>query len=103
MDLNKQRGQTTIEYILLLAVIFSLVVTFYNSQAYKRLFGTKGQLGKKIKTQSEFTYRHAFYDPASDQTGTADLPENNKDIKLHPSYVEAGVGTRFFGAKDAYP
>ena len=60
MEITNNKGQTLVEYILLLVVAVSLVMTVYNSQAFKRIFGEQGEIGNKMKTQNEFSYRHAF-------------------------------------------
>lgn len=87
-----------VEYILLLVVALSLVITFYKSDAYERLFGDKGEIGKKIKQESEFSYRHAFVQGRPEVD-----PLPTRDISSHPSYkdLEDG-GTRFFGPKQPY-
>lgn len=97
---HAQSGQTVVEYLLLLAVSISLVVTFYNSDVYRRLFGEGGSIGESIKTQSEFNYRHAFESP-----GQADPQgKTSRDGSVHPSYYDTqNGGSRFFGAKDKYP
>ena len=97
MVLKNQKGQTVVEYILLLAVVLSLVVTFYNSKAFQRIFGEQGQLGESIKNNSEFGYRHAF-PRGSDGLNQPDYPGIS-----HPSYYDAKNGTtRFFGPRDPY-
>ena len=96
-----QRGQTLVEYILLLVVAASLMMTFYRSKAFRRLFGDKGEIGIKMKTQTEFAYRHAFQASGPDRQTFPDIPRENKDISLHPSYSD-GSGTRFFGPKEPY-
>lgn len=98
MVLKSERGQTMVEYILLLVVAVSLVLTFYNSKAFQRLFGEQGEVAQNIKSESEFSYRHAFVrgKPA------ADIPIQ-RDISEHPSYKDLSSGkTRFFGPKDPY-
>lgn len=100
--LLNERGQTLVEYILLLVVAVSLFMTFYRSETFRRLFGEQGEIGKKMKTQNEFAYRHAFYGTGSSRTTLPDIPRENKDISQHPSYAEPGVGTRFFGPKEPY-
>jgi hypothetical protein len=106
MELRKiatsEKGQTMVEYILLLAVAVSLVTTVYRSQAFRKLFGEQGEIGKKMKTQNEFAYRHAFYTTGAANATVSDVPRNNKDISVHPSYKEPGAGTRFFGPKEPY-
>lgn len=99
MEIKSERGQTVVEYLLLLVVAISLVLTFYNSEAFKRLFGPRGEIGKKIKSQNEFAYRHAYSQGRPDQ----DIDRLNREGSIHPSYhdLEQG-GTRFFGPLDAY-
>lgn len=100
MVMKSEKGQTVVEYILLLVVAVSLVLTVYRSQAFKRIFGEQGLLGQQIKSQSEYSYRHAG--PRS--AVTVDVPRDNKDGASHPSYTDPAVGgTRFFGPKTAYP
>ena len=94
---NNQKGQTLVEYILLIVVVVTLVMTFYKSSAFQKLFGEQGELGKKMKTQNEFSYRHAFYKP-----GFPDNLREEKDITKHPSYKGDEEPTRFFGPKDPY-
>ena len=101
MEINN-KGQTLVEYILLLVVAVSLVMTILRSEAFKRIFGQEGQLGIKIKTQTEFSYRHAFLGNGPDREFISDIPQDNRNISVHPSYAEPGVGTRFFGPKEIY-
>ncbi len=100
MALRNQRGQTMVEYILLLAVSVSLILTFYRSNFYRRLFGSQGQLGRSIKSGNEFSYRHAL----ANKPGYEDPPRTGRDGSRHPSY-HAGIKntTRFFGPKEPYP
>jgi hypothetical protein len=96
--MNNQKGQGVVEYILLLTVAISLVLTFYRSEAFQRLFGTQGQLGQSVKRQSEFGYRHAYMDPQAVNEPTTNSVQN------HPSYFNGNAGeTRFFGPSDPYP
>ena len=104
MEIKSERGQTLVEYILLLVVAISLALTFYRSEAFKRLFGEQGRIGQQIKSQNEFAYRHAL--SSSSATGSqvrpADVARDNRDIGNHPSYADPSGGTRFFGPKDTY-
>lgn len=105
MEIRNERGQTVVEYILLLVVAISLVITFYNSEAFKRLFGSQGTIGQRIKKESEFSYRHAYgvdYREGGKRIPN-DIERNNRDISSHPSYWDPiHSGTRFFGPKDPY-
>lgn len=100
MELNSEKGQTLVEYILLIVVALSLALTFYNSEIFKRLFGPQGELGKKIKHQNEFSYRHAYFPTDND----VDPPKDTREGATHPSYYNMQSNeTRFFGPKDKYP
>ena len=96
---KSQKGQTMVEYILLLAVAVSIVVTFYNSEMFKKLFGEQGELAAKIRHDSEFSYRHGYT-----RGNTGDVSRTNRDGSIHPTYYnESQSGSRFFSAKDPYP
>lgn len=97
--MKNQRGQTVVEYILLLAVAVSLVVTFYRSQTFQSLFGDQGEMGKLFKLEGEWGYRHAFSEGKT--PGETNQPYSSAN--LHPSYYNASAGeTRFFGPSDPY-
>ena len=103
MEIRNQKGQTVVEYILLLAVAISLVITFYNSEAFKRLFGNQGAVGLRIKNETEFSYRHAYSVDHQSKQIPPDIAPNNRDISVHPSYWDSkNSGTRFFGPQDPY-
>lgn len=100
MDMRNQKGQTVVEYILLLAVSVSLVTTFYNSATFKKFFGSDGSIGKVYKVEAEWGYRHAS------MTGRGTTPEGNgprPDIMQHASYYNTvDPQTHFFGPSDPY-
>lgn len=99
MEIKREQGQTMVEYILLLAVVISLITTFYNSDFFKRLFGQQGSLGKMIKEEAEFGYRHAYLR----NRPQGEMPANYYGPS-HPSYQNTEKSeTRFFGAKEPYP
>ncbi|HLW55880.1 MAG TPA: hypothetical protein VKY27_00760 [Bacteriovoracaceae bacterium] len=96
---RNQDGQTVVEYILLLAVAVSLIITFYNSEAFRRLFGEQGAVAQKIRQDSEFSYRHGYT-----RGNTGDVSRTNRDGSIHPTYYnQEKSGSRFFSGKDAYP
>lgn len=103
MVINQEKGQTLVEYILLLAVAVSLCLTLYRSEAFRRIFGDQGRLGQQIKTQTEFSYRHAFSSTGPSRTRPPDVSRTNKDGGIHPSYADTlDGGTRFFGPRSGY-
>lgn len=96
---KNERGQTVVEYILLLAVAMSLVVTFYRSATFQRFFGTQGELGRLYKLDGEWGYRHASM---SGRTTESNQPKASAED--HASYYNAEKSqTHFFAPTDPYP
>jgi hypothetical protein len=99
MEMKNQLGQTVVEYILLLAVAVSLVMTVFNSNIFKSLFGSQGSVGQLYKLDSEWGYRHAF--TTGKVSGEQSVIYNSAEE--HPSYYNSSKGeTRFFGPSDPY-
>lgn len=94
--LNNQ-GQSTVEYVLLLAVIFTFLTTVWNSQAFKDFFGEDSKFFNAVAQKVRVNYHFAANVPLD----TA-LVEN--PILEHPSYVNNGQ-TRFFtlAEDETYP
>lgn len=92
-----QQGQTVVEYILLLSVVFALIFTFINSPFYKSMFGENGKLAQGLKSQTEFGYRHGYL--MGRPAGV--MPTSYGGISSHPSY-SAGGSSRFFGPQSPY-
>jgi hypothetical protein len=98
MDVKNQRGQTVVEYILLLAVAMSLIITFYRSATFQRFFGTQGELGRLYKLEAEWGYRHASMTGRATETN-----EPKASAEEHASYYNEDKSmTHFFGANDPY-
>lgn len=90
-----QTGQSTVEYILLLAVVVIAVNTVFKSKAFQSIFGENGKFSKEFRGEAEYSYRHAI-------RGRKLFREPNYARK-HDSYIQSGSSTRFFGAKEPYP
>jgi hypothetical protein len=90
-----QSGQSLVEYIMLLAVVFFLVSSVFNSSLFQDFFGPQGTFSRTFKGEVEFSYRHAL-------RGVENYRPPNYQTDQHPSYVGPG-GSRFFGAKEKYP
>lgn len=90
---SSERGQSTVEYVLLLVVIFSLSLTIYKSTGFKNLIGEDSVFFAKMRTYIEFTYRHggSISRVQSSYTGT------------HDTYWSGGEDTHFFSPKSSYP
>jgi hypothetical protein len=94
MKILNQRGQTMIEYILLLVVVVSLAVAFMNSDTYKKFVGKDSLLMQKLVRQMSYSYRHG-------RQGEVD--ESNYSIE-HDTYFNRTEGkSRFFTPIEAYP
>lgn len=88
------KGQSTVEYIMLLAVTAFMVSAVYNSEAFDDYFGEGGTFAKAMTREISTMYQYGIRTDKSyrDNYGSAN----------HSSY-KSGKATRFFGAKDPYP
>lgn len=89
--MKNQKGQSTVEYILLFAVVSSIAFTIFNGLGFNRIFGPNGEVATSYRNQLEFSYRHAF-------AGNGGGGEPNYENGNHESYQKV-----FFSAQDAYP
>ena len=91
------KGQSTVEYVLLLAVVLTFMTTIWNSKAFKDFFSKDSKFFAAISEKVRVSYRFAAVVPID--TGIGDNP-----IPRHPSFT-IGVDTRFFtqDASDSYP
>tara|TARA_R110002049_G_scaffold49511_5_gene141613 strand:+ start:1948 stop:2244 length:297 start_codon:yes stop_codon:yes gene_type:complete len=55
---SKERGQSTIEYILLLAVIMLMVSVVFRSPLFADLLGEDSSFFKILKDRMEYSYRY---------------------------------------------
>lgn len=93
-----QDGQSTVEYLLLLAVIIAIATTILNSTRFKDLIGENGKFAKTIKSETQWNYRHGL--PGRDP-GT---PQILFPGATHPTYYNgARSKSHFFGPVDPYP
>ena len=92
--INNSKGQSTVEYILLLAVVVSLALAFLNSPVFKRFVGKDSQLMQKLYVQMSYSYRHG-------RMGTVDSSNYEKE---HETYFNPDEGrSRFFAPVTKYP
>ncbi len=90
--LKSEQGQSTVEYILLFAVVISLISLVFKSESFKNLFGEQGEFATIYKSEIEFSYRNAL--PGREAFAVPNYQEPN----AQPSYQG-----RFFIALDQYP
>ncbi|MBK23677.1 MAG: hypothetical protein CME70_06690 [Halobacteriovorax sp.] len=89
-----QKGQSTVEYILLLAVIISLALAFLNSPIVKRFVGSESEMMKLMYVRMIYAYRHG-------RMGEED--ESNYE-REHETYFDKVNGeSRFFAPAEKYP
>jgi hypothetical protein len=90
-----QKGQSVIEYVLLLAVVMFLVATIFRSQLFTDLFGQDSSFFAALKERMEYGYR---YTHGGLEAGSGRVDQS---ADAHPSYRESG-GSRFAGATSPY-
>ena len=83
------RGQSTVEYILLLAVVISLIYTITNSQRFRDLLGEGGSFATTMKSEMEWNYR--FGSQGRTTTTTITFPN-----AFHPTYYNTARNTTHF-------
>lgn len=89
-------GQTTMEYILLVAVLMGLLTLVFNHPLFKE-FRKGGGFINQVAAYIQYCYRHAAPDQISEK-----YPPNYLQIN-HSSYQGQGGNSRFFGPKQGYP
>ncbi len=97
--LFNQKGQSAVEYILLYAVITSILLAVYNSDVMKNFMSQDGEFIKAMKAEIEFGYRHGL--PGRDVLGEG-KNQINYNSNAHQSFHD-GTSTRFFGPIAKYP
>ncbi len=88
-------GQSTVEYLLLLAVVITVVTTFFGSARFRQYFGEGGRLATELREDVEWKYRHGV--SGRGLSTTIQYPNGT-----HPTYWN-GSTTRFFSAREPYP
>lgn len=96
MKMN-QRGQTSVEYVLVLGVVLLLTMTVIKSNRFKSLVSGDGDVFQGYKNYMEYTYRHAYFDLKDSQSNYGAYTGN------HNSYTQdSGIDTRFFLVRNPY-
>jgi hypothetical protein len=96
-NLLNQLGQSMVEYILLLAVVISLVYTVINSGPFQNLIGESGSFPTMMKNEMEWNYRFG-----SQGNGGVGLPFYAPTS--HPTYWNTQTGfSHFIGPLKQYP
>lgn len=94
-QLSNQRGQSVVEYILLLAVVVSLSYTFYSNPKFKQFFGADGFFSV-MRDKIAFSYRYGY-----DSNTPADEFQYTSN-RHHTYFNEESNASRFFSPTDPY-
>jgi hypothetical protein len=88
-----QKGQSTVEYVLLLGMVLMIVIGIFKSDAFNRIFGENSAVFEEYRKIMEHNYRHAFY-------GNLATPRTNgaRKSRPHESYINVDQ-TRFFSPR----
>lgn len=89
--LRNSKGQSTVEYILLLAVVVGIAATIFKATDFNNIFGPNGSVAQEYKDRLEFAYRHGLI-----VRGGRLVPDYSSG--RHESY-----NNRFFSASEGYP
>jgi hypothetical protein len=96
--MKNQKGQSTIEYVLVMGVALILVVNFVNSDKFKELMGGDSEIFKRYKNYLEYSYRHTHFSVQDEPTNNFNNYSGN-----HESYtIEDFNDTRFFIVRNPY-
>ena len=95
-NILNSKGQTMVEYVLLLSVILTLIAAVFKSDAFQNLWGPESEVFKALRERTEFTYRHGLIieDISGDKT-------DNTYSGTHETYYDGQ--SRFFVPRENYP
>jgi len=91
------RGQSAVEYILLMAVLAALSLGVLRSPLFKDLLGNNSVFFKTLGSRVQFSYRHGF-------EGQTESDSFNYGTATHQSYWNLDENrSRIFLNSDKYP
>jgi hypothetical protein len=99
LNLKNEKGQSMLEYVLLLAVVATIGMTLFKSKVFTNFMGPNSVFFETLRNNYEYTYRYG-----SPRTGLEDPTEGNAYSSRHESYYNGALSeTRFFTPVDTYP
>ena len=88
-----RKGQSTVEYLLLLVVVISLASVVFKTRLFQEIFGRDSDFIAALIGRMEYAYRHG-------RMGEVDHP----DYREHPTFYNKSENkSRFFSPAEAYP
>jgi hypothetical protein len=100
--MKKSNGQSTVEYILMMLVITSVMFAVVNSDRFKEFFGEDSNFFKAIKKYIEFTYQHGAHGSDTADYNYSD-PSLEHGVYVNENPKKGAKSTRFFIPKAKYP
>ncbi|ATH06543.1 hypothetical protein BIY24_00870 [Halobacteriovorax marinus] len=95
--LLEERGQSAVEYIMLLAVISLITFSIVNSNKFKDFMGEDSGFFAGLRSQLEYSYRHGYLNSEADRS-------DDNYSGPHETYYDIDDGrTRFFTGGEQYP
>ncbi|MBC7428646.1 MAG: hypothetical protein H7336_08555 [Bacteriovorax sp.] len=99
--LKNNKGQSVVEYILLLAVISSIGFTFYNNRKFKEFIGGKSGFFSELRKGTEYSYRYGR--PFNAEVDYDEAMGFKYSSNKHDTYYNKKSGrSRFFAGIDEY-
>ncbi len=99
---TSSRGQSVVEYILLLAVLSSLSFSLFNNRRFKEFLGGDKGFFLTLRKGIEYSYRYGrplSPDVDTDAALSFEYQNNKHDTYFNPKENKS----RFFGGINAYP
>lgn len=94
--LKSERGQSAVEYILLLAVVMSLVMVVFRNKTFQYYMGPDSPYFETLRTYIEHSYRYG----SPIVTGLTP-PDSNSYNDQHTTYLSETGQSRFFTPVEA--
>jgi len=97
LNKNGNRGQSTVEYIMLLSMIAVLAISVLNNARVRAFLGPESKVLENIRTYMEYAYR-------TGSTTSSGAGQSFEYSGFHDSYYNTQEGmTRFFTTEGRYP
>lgn len=97
----KAAGQSTVEYILLMAVMTTIILSILKSDAFQNIFGKDSAFFAEFGKRVQFSYRHGHMGTRGERDSD-DYNYAGSNV-THRSYIMEDGNTRFFIPTDKYP
>ena len=99
--LRNDKGQSAVEYILLIAVLSSIGYSFYNNKRFKEFMGGEKGFFVALRKGMEYSYRYGR--PLDDEVDYDKAMEFSYQSKEHDLYYSKKDNrTHFFTGTNAY-